>query len=441
VTLVEQLKKPDYNAPLESWTVKLVTEGANGHSYNIVAYGDFFWGVHWAEGGFNVERFLDGQALAPILIGNSAEEVACGLDLMFPSREPGIHPPENIALFTQEEVNNLFRFREEKRRQTLLGINHSPAFKNTLISRSNLFEEGDGRPITLICPAPSRACNYRCEYCYHHEHGFDKNRAEMEIWEKAILTAVERIPRPLKFSMGTMGEPLFTPAWREVVYKILDYDHVQLVAFVSNLSHDLEDFFARVDGRRIGVMASLHPTEFKDHDRDLAIFLERISQLKELGVSIVVSQVLTPDCLENFNWYREMIKARGIPVAGHILRGPYRGKMYPEAYSEEEIAKARSCCDDAPFIYDYMSHALNPFGNRCTSGRYGFFMEYDGNVYNCHFARQKMGSIFDPVLWVRDENGFCTSQVCECQTTIGFQEKIDSQFITKNSLHHFEKRS
>lgn len=436
----DSLLKPKWDAPQESRTVKLVTQGVKGHPYNIVRYGNLFWAVNWAEGGFEVDRFLAGEANKPIILGNSMEEVALGLDLMFPKKSSSDDKPTTTTSIFKSIGTNIFILGAEIFRSQEDPITAIPFYKNLSIPTTNLFEMGDGKPVTIISPAPARTCNYRCEYCYHHEHGFTKNAHAMESWCKSILTAVERIPRPLRLSAGAMGEPLIIPKWRETAYKILNHEHVQRLSFVSNLSQKLEEFFDNVDPTRIGVVASLHPSEFKDHDRDFHVFLEKITFLRDLGVSIVVNYVLTPDQLLRFEEYRSRINGVGVPMTMNILRGPYRGKVYPEAYTEEELKKVHECFKERPFIYDSQSHELNPYGSRCSSGRSGFYMEFDGSLYNCHFAFQRFGSVYDELLMVRAENGYCTATKCESQTTIGWREDVAKEYIMQGSLHHFIKR-
>ena len=142
-----------------------------------------------------------------------------------------------------------------------------------------------------------------------------------------------------------------------------------------------------------------------------------------------------------------MYKARisallGIPMTSNVLRGPYRGKMYPEAYTAEQYEQVRRCYGENPFIYDSQSHLMNPYGKRCTAGRYAFQLEFDGTLYDqCQFSRQRLGSIYDDTLPVRSANSFCTARKCESQTTIGFQEDVVARYRMQGSLHHFAQRT
>jgi len=438
--MLDSVRKPSFDAPMVSWTPLLVIEGVNGHSYNVVAYGDLFWAVRWGEAPFDVDRFMAGEAKTPVLVGKTVEELSFALDLMYPRREDKPIAGEALSRDMDQRACNLYVLREDARRRALAATPEAPESKNESIPKVDLFEPGDGRPICIISPAPSRTCNYRCEYCYHHEHGFTKNAQATESWRKAALTAVAKIPRPLMLSMGAMGEPLFIPLWRQTAVDLLRHDNVRRLSFVSNLSIDPASFLEEADPARIGVVASLHPSEFKDVESDFQTFLTRLIWLKERGASLVVNYVLTPSQIADFTGYRQILRNHGIPMTSNILRGPFRGKMYPEAYTRDELATIRAFYDEAPFIYDYQSHLKDPFGSRCTSGRYVFHLEFDGTLYNCHFARQRLGSIYDQKLMVRRENGFCTARKCESQTTIGVREDVVRRYRMAGNMHYFAPR-
>jgi MoaA/NifB/PqqE/SkfB family radical SAM enzyme len=475
--------KPDFDAPMESWTPKLIEQGIGGHPYNMVFYGDCYWAVHWMEGKFDADAFFAGKALRPVLVGETKEEICYGLErlhenggtvsgrvaanIILEKPQNTSNAPRNtlkllakkigrilgekaIALDTngdsdgicfQQYANNLLYIKDSYRRKLVEVLPDSPGLKNSVLPQNNLFEKGDGLPIIILSPAPSRTCNYRCEYCFNHDHGFTKNDRAMDSWSKAVLTAVEKIPRPLHMSMGAMGEPLGMKKWLSTAIKVLEYSHVKRVAFVSNLSVDPAKVIPNLDPSRIGVLATLHPSEFKDYEKELAVFLDRVAYLKSSGVSIAVNYVLIPDQLERFRFYREILQSIGVPMICNMLRGPFRGKVYPEAYSPEEYALAKSCHDKTPFVFDFQSHEKNPYGIRCVSGRWGFQLEFDGTVYNCDFARQRLGSIFDSKLMVRSENCFCTAIKCESQVMIGMIEDVATNYKMEGNMHYFTKRS
>jgi MoaA/NifB/PqqE/SkfB family radical SAM enzyme len=448
-------KRPQFDAPMESWTPKLVAQGARGYSYNIVAYGDIFWALHWAEQHFDPDELFGGKAARPVIIAESFEEVGLCLDILHgrvdldrlgatpasPAGKAGDEePPPSLQHFTAEAIN-LYRLNDALRERLSEFLPDSPAVKNSRIRLANLFEPGDGMPVIILSPAPERTCNYRCEYCFNHDHGFTKNERAMDAWSNAVLTAVRRIPRPLHMSMGAAGEPLAMKKWIDTATKVLEYGHVKRLAFVTNLSLDPAKVISNFDASRLGILATLHPTEFKRYEQDLANFLNRVIYLRDRGVSVAVNYVLIPDQLERFASFKEKMNSLDIPMICNVLRGPFRGKMYPESYSPEEFELARSCHSETPFTWKFQSHESNPYGIRCTAGRWGFQLDFDGTVYNCDFARQRLGSIHDDTLMVRTDNCHCTANKCESQVMIGMIEDVARDYRMEGNMHTFRKRA
>jgi len=430
---------PATNVPHEGRTVKLVEEGVKGLQYNLIRYLDRYWALHWAEASFDIERILGGNSTFPVLVAPSIEEVYLALDITSKRHQEVGKDYFCDPAFTKIRDNfYLVDFSSSPSQST--EIMRTPTFLNSQIARTDLFQSGSGEEIIIISPAPSRACNFRCAYCYHHDHGFNKNTEATQQWSKAIITAADKIKRPIRFSAGAMGEPFFDPIWKETALKLVERDNVVSLAAASNLSMDIESFFDKADPAKVGIMASLHPSEFKNHDDDFEAFLRRLKTLRNIGVSLVVNYVLTPDQVHSYPMYRSRISDLEIPMTSNVLRGPFRGKVYPEAFTEDEMAIVKLCYDENSYIFDSQSHYRNPYGLECISGRVGFYLEYDGALYNCHFARQKIGSVYDEKLMARTQNGYCTATKCESQTTIGWQADIARQFEVQRTMHHYVRK-
>ena len=315
-----------------------------------------------------------------------------------------------------------------------------PAYKNSKIPLENIFQ-ASSTPITRICINPSRTCNYRCPYCYHHDHGFNKNPNAMDQWAKTIITAADKIKRPIRFSAGSMGEPLVIPKWRETAIKVLNKDNVLSLSFVSNLFYPIEPFFDHVDPNKVGLMASLHPSQYKDLAKDFDNFLGKLEKLKSMGVDLVVNYVLAPGQIEDFKEFRKQIHSIGVPTTSNVLRGPYKGKVYPEAFSKEELELISDCYDENSYIFDSQSHLHSPYGKECLSGKEGFELLFDGTLINCGFARNRFGSIYDEELYIRKSNSYCTGKKCECQTLIGWQVDVAKEFEVQRTLQHYIKKT
>lgn len=317
-----------------------------------------------------------------------------------------------------------------------------PEKMNSTLRKVNVFEVKDDLPLFIEFDCPTTLCNYRCPYCFLPANvgGYKPFENEFSQWKKAVEAGVARIKRPLILSMGPSGEPLVQPKWREFFRQIIEKPNVRMGTFVTNLSRPAEPLLDGVDPGKVGVTATLHPTQFKDHDKDFSLFLERAVYLKEMGATLAVNYVLTPGQLIDFPRYRKIFAGHGIFMTANLLRGVWDGKTYPEAYTGDELLAVRMCLEDIPFIYAYQSHALSPCGNRCTAGRFAVNVNYDGSVYPCYFVSERLGSIFDDALYLYEENFICSSNRCECKWTIPLQEHIVERYMGLGNVHGIVKR-
>ena len=309
----------------------------------------------------------------------------------------------------------------------------------------DIFSDSGSAPIFLMTDAPPRSCNYRCPYCFWNKRtqngsGFLPDRDEFARWSTALRTAVEKIKPQLMVSMGPRGEALIIPKWWPLFKWVASRENVTSVSFLSNLSRRIEPYFEGVEMRKVGITATLHPTQFKDHDRDLAAFIDQVKWLKNSGARVVVNYVLTPDQIGAFPAYKKYFSDIGVTMTANLFRGLWGGAIYPEAFSAAELETIREHLSDVPFIYEYQSHLMHPRGNPCTAGRFLIFMESDGQIFNCNFAHEHMGSVFDDRLEVYTENRPCTASKCECKWTIPLQESFVRNYVGVGNIHEFKKR-
>ena len=291
------------------------------------------------------------------------------------------------------------------------------------MKRIDIFKEKKEGSLTVVFDCPSKICNYRCPYCFHQPAGFNHDQKEFLQWQQLLDVILAKIKRPLYLVIGPCGEPLVLPEWWPVVRNILKMTNVKTLCFVSNLSVPIANFMDGIDASKIGVKASLHPTQYKD-DKDLHFFIDQAIYLKNAGAHIVVNYVLAPYQLKDFPKYRNMFNKVGIQFTANVCREIYDGKVYPESYTEEELDLMKGFLSSEPFIFDYQSHRKNPLGEPCAAGKDCIYVTLDGSVYNCVFDKQKIGSLLDEELPIYAQNCLCGSNVCECHWSIGLMEHV-----------------
>jgi len=313
---------------------------------------------------------------------------------------------------------------------------------NSTLKKINIFEKADDRPLFIECDCPATVCNYRCFYCFVPANvgGFFPFENEFNQWKKTVQTVVSKIKRPLILSMGPSGEPLVQPEWWKVFRRIIEKPNVKMATFVTNLSLPIKPLLNGIDPHKIGMTATLHPTEFKDSEKDFNFFLEQADYLREIGVEIAVNYVLVPSQIPDFPRYRKIFADHGIVMTANLFRGTWKEMAYPESYTKYELEIIKEYLADLPFIYDYQSHTLSPYGNRCTAGRFALNINFDGSIFPCYFVAQRLGSVFDDALNIYEENFICTSRVCECKWTIPLQEHIVEEYKGLGNVHGIRKR-
>lgn len=307
---------------------------------------------------------------------------------------------------------------------------------------SRVFREASDAPLLVSCNCPTTLCNYRCSYCYlDHDNRDAKGEARgVRAWQRTMERII-KIKRPLYLAIGTEGEPLVVKPFFDLLRQISPLEHVKGIWFPTNLSRPIEEIAEGVDISKLGLTASLHPSEFSDHDRSLNNFLSRCEWVRENGGDVVINFILTPGQFDLFPAYRWIARERGIPMTANVFKGVYQGKSYPESYTEEEHALFKEFFEDRPLVHEFMS-GRSSRGVPCNAGRDLIHVEAArGAVWNCPFAMEPMGSIWDDDFSVRNCSSPCTTDWCECHWTIGLTEEMSERFSRTKSILNYEARS
>lgn len=399
--------------PAQSTPV-LVIDRYRGLDYNIVRFGLRYYAIAHRDGAFSFERIARGEMLEPYFVDDNLKSLLGQLDAALSDRIAAIQQSASLHPMNQA------------------------------LRRADLFQPGN-ELLFLMTDSPPTTCNYRCPYCFFNDKtqggmGFLKLQPEYELWAEVIQTAVAKIQRPLMLSIGPRGEALAIPPWWDLLRKLCALEKVRSVAFVSNLSLPIAPHLTGIDLHKIGLTATLHPSQYRDPERDFNAFFGQVSWLREHGVRVVVNYVLTPDQIPHFHIYRARFREIGVTMTANLFRGTFNGKLYPDSFTSEELRVAREYLKDVPYIYEYQSHAISPYGHSCTAGRALVFLENDGAVFNCNFARERLGSIYDDQLFVFDENCQCSSTRCECKWTIPLQEEFVHDYVAVGNIHEFRRR-
>lgn len=305
---------------------------------------------------------------------------------------------------------------------------------------SFVFRQPSEKTLMVSCNCPYTLCNYRCSYCYldHDARNAEREQKQFEQWER-VIDRIVTIPRPLILSIGTQGEPLASRPFWDTLRRLSPLDHVKGFWFPTNMSRRLEPIVEGIDVSKLGITASLHPSEFRKHDRDLDFFFEQCQWVVDRGGDIVINFILTPDQLDLCSAYRYIARERGFAMTVNVFKGEFNGQEYPGAYTPEEHEKIKEFFADRPIVHKFMSGHTS-YGVDCTAGRDLIHVEEDGSVYNCPFAREHMGSIDDPNLEIRTGTSPCSTSWCRCHWTIGLMSSMVERYKRTKNILRYEVR-
>ena len=269
-------------------------------------------------------------------------------------------------------------------------------------------------------------CNYRCEYCFFEPQLLSEKLtifADPDAWKHALdqtgLTWLLHI---------TGGEPSIYPHFPELC-ELLSQTHY--LSFNSNLSHpSIADFAKRVSPSRISfVNAGLHADE-RQRRKGLARFLEHVCLLRDTGIRVFISIVCTPEVLARFSEITGLTAAIGLLPVPKMLRGPYRGKSYPVAYTADERRMFATWAAIAQMSYGNMAFGETPtvdvFGDEnyldgtpefrgrlCGAGEKFVKLLPDGTVFRCEVKDSNhLGNVLDGSFRQRTGRSRCDSNYC-----------------------------
>ena len=273
-----------------------------------------------------------------------------------------------------------------------------------------------------------KTCNYRCPYRFFPPLTLGEKltvHAEPEVWRRAIdrtgLTWLLHI---------TGGEPTIYPRFAELC-QLLTATHY--LSFSSNLTHSsVVDVAKRVDPSRISfINAGLHAEE-REQRKGLAKFLEHAACLRERNFPVFISIVSTPDVLSRIDEIIALTEPIGLAPIPKLLRGEYKGKVYPWAYSAKErstfiefATRARESygpllgvLSERPSIdvfgdEEYVDGTPGFGGRMCSAGEKFVSLQPDGKIYRCEVKQSNyLGNILDGSFQPRTGKSRCDSQYC-----------------------------
>lgn len=173
-------------------------------------------------------------------------------------------------------------------------------------------------------------CNYHCSYCFDQKKDVPQFKYDLE----QCLSVVEWLQGQFGHLQVnfTGGEPTIHPLFFDLAGGISKTENVVFV--VTNLSKPFQKFKeAIVNPALCWINASFHTEKAA-----IIPFAYKVGEFHEAGFNISCSQVLYPPFIREaiFNRQRFNQELPDVYFGFNVFYGLYDGKVYPEAYSQEE---------------------------------------------------------------------------------------------------------
>jgi acyl-CoA thioesterase-1 len=237
-------------------------------------------------------------------------------------------------------------------------------------------------------------CNYRCPYCYYSYSPKSKNYfwGNIDDWHTAFKQSFKN--QRLIFYLA-FGEPTLGEAFYEVV-NMIESEPKWSLRITTNLSQDFERLMNTRLAKegRLNINASFHPTQIS-----IEKFLKQLQFLRNHGVESPVVYVMWPPHLKRFEADFKLFFRNNFLVHIRRFKGNFKGKHYPEAYTDSERQFIARFCDDATI--KYMLNEKTVLDRQTYSGLHFFIVDSTGNVgmdSDCFFFYSKFRTIYGNII-------------------------------------------
>jgi MoaA/NifB/PqqE/SkfB family radical SAM enzyme len=262
-------------------------------------------------------------------------------------------------------------------------------------------------------------CNMTCPYCIvdwsKQKYNFDPEKF------RAIVTEISKLPYNVSLRIGVGGEIFTSPEILSFLSNICnENNNIFGLSFSTNLQADwktiIDPFLRSTNTRKLGIGCTLHDTVIEDID----LFFEKVSRLRESGVSPYVGYVALPQRIKYIRQYKKRCHELGVPFIMNALIGRVRGVeganpnlIYPRDYILQELRELKELWD-TPHSYQMLVEACSTRGMICSAGKNYLYIDSDGNVYPCNKIRFFMGNILKTGISLCLEDTICPMEICWC---------------------------
>lgn len=262
--------------------------------------------------------------------------------------------------------------------------------------------------LSILYRGPLSSCNYGCDYCPFAK---TKNtRAELEDDARKLerfVGWIESHPQHQFHILFTpWGEALIRKSYQKAIAQLSHLRHVQKVAIQTNLSCTTE-WLDHVDKAKTALWTTYHPSEVT---RDA--FIGKCKTLDAMNIRYSVGMV-------GFKELFDEIRQVRAELSPHVYLWVNAYKRQQDYYTQQDMEALQQI--DHLFAHNAKYHPSK--GRTCRAGETVFSVDGDGNMFRCHFIRDRIGNIYEANFEKSLSRRACTNETCGCH--IGYVHMND----------------
>lgn len=254
------------------------------------------------------------------------------------------------------------------------------------------------------------SCNYDCSYCPFAKTR--NTRDELAQDKRQLFRFVEWVEQNTDKSIGILftpwGEAAIRRAYQEAIARLSHLEHVKRVAIQTNLSFN-PTWLNACELNTVALWTTFHPSQ-----TSLDAFVSKACALVSMGVRFSVGVVGLKEDVEIIGALRERL-----PQDIYLWINAY--KRTPDYYTEQDIQYLSTI--DPLFRYNTRyHHSLN---ESCQAGFKTFSVNGQGDVFRCHFIKDKLGNIYNNSIDDVLKPTPCTNAQCGCYIGYAHMDRLN----------------
>jgi len=228
----------------------------------------------------------------------------------------------------------------------------------------------------------TRSCNFTCNYCYYQH---DSSPVQNPLPAETIRSFLDATGQEWTIGL-TGGEPFLYPDFVQLCESLTEQHRIALDTNLS-LSKPLQEFVERISPERVqDVYASLHIEE-REKRGGIDPFIRNVQLLKNHGFVVKVNYVLHPTLIDRYQRDADTFAKYDIELAPRPFKGTYKGRDYPESYSQRaKNIFAKSSDGGKKMLFNFK-------GIPCNGGHSFIRMEPDGTIFRCAGEKTVLGQL------------------------------------------------